>query len=562
MVSSEKITVLQDFSLGLNTTTAPNRLDNRFSPTHTNVWNDDGAIAKKLGQSRVNSTQQVWGNNWYGQSMHRGYYSLAEQVIVLSDIGQSRNVLLYLTAANLNTLRMNTGGTGTAATTSGSTTVTGTGTNWLTTARAGSLISIGNDIRQINSVNSNTDITLTATFPTTNSTTAYIITHSFPPTRRVAYSDMNSKTWICARAAIAATWDGYTQGYADNFPQADFSITNKNYMFSAATTANQSRVSWSAIKDPTTWPASNFVDVNPNDGYAIVGLEYDGQSIIIFKTNGAYKLTGDVFDPTNPTYTLTKIFTPYDFALRGSKTFQLFGKYGYIILGTKGFYSYDGNAFAKILDYDRIRGEFANMGSFDLSDIPVVSAEPSAIVVDGNYWLQVPNRVSTISTSHKEFTYVLDKSGAVWKWTALAGGIISDFAYMAGTLYGVNSYSSGTAGALMQLNTGNTNGLTDAINGSLTTKISEFAKQQRFGQCFVYFKKQSAGNLTFEYSVDEGSFSSTTIDMTAGTGTRVKSQAIIIGTTGRSIQFRLSNNTVAQTMEIYAVEFHHQELRR
>jgi len=70
------------------------------------------------------------------------------------------------------------------------------------------------------------------------------------------------------------------------------------------------------------------------------------------------------------------------------------------------------------------------------------------------------------------------------------------------------------------------------------------------------------GNWTFEDSVDEGSFVSNTIDMTAGTGTRVKSAPIVFGRIGRSIQFRWSNNVAAQTFEVYAVELYRQELRR
>ncbi len=67
-----------------------------------------------------------------------------------------------------------------------------------------------------------------------------------------------------------------------------------------------------------------------------MGLAYDGQSIIIFTTNAAYKLTGDIFDPSNPTYVLTKIFTPSDFNINSAKSFQLYGPSGYIMLGAAG----------------------------------------------------------------------------------------------------------------------------------------------------------------------------------------------------------------------------------
>lgn len=561
-MTDEQVDVFQDFSLGLNTLGAPNRLDPKYSPAHTNVWVDDGAVQKRLGQSRTSTTNTVWGRNWFGYSLHTSVFSGTENLIIYAAAGIDRNFLLY-TSDSINITRMNTGCTGTSATTSGSAIVTGTGTNYNTTAAVGALFSIGNDVGQILTVDSNTQLTLTANFPTTNSTTAsFIITNSWASTQRVSFIDMNSKVWACGIGSTAVSWDGTTQAFVTAFPKAAYSLAHKNYAFAANTTANPSRISWSALKDPTTWPAANFIDVNPDDGFPIVGLAYDGQSIIIFKTNSAYKLTGDTFDPANVTYTLTQIFTPNDFNINSPKSFQLYGENGYIMLGKKGFYSYNGGgAISKILEYDRIRQDFADVGSFAWGNVPTVTAEPAAIIVDGNYWLQVANSLSSISASDKEFTYVLDKSGAVWKWTQLGPAMVSDFAYRTGTLYGVNSYSGGSPG-LFQLNTGNTDGLTSAINGSFTTKVFEYSNQQRFGLVSIYFKKQSAGNLTFEWRIDEGTYVSNTIDMTAGTGTRVKSSPLVIGQIGRAIQFRFSNNTAAQTFEVYAIELHRKELRR
>ncbi len=562
MASSEKTDIFQDFSLGLNTLTAPNRLDPKASPTHSNVWVDDAAVQKRLGQSRTSSTNTVYGGAWYGNSLHTSVFSAVENLIVYAQsITAARNVLMY-TPDSITVTVMNTGGTGTATTAVASAVVAGSGTNWLTTAAVGSVFSVGNTTGVILTVDSDTQLTLTGNFGVLNAGAAYNITASWPVATRVSYFDMNSKVWICGIGTTAVSFNGTVQAFVTAFPLAAYSLTYKNYGFAANTAANQSRISWCSLKDPTTWPASNFIDVNPDDGFPIVGLAYDGQSIIIFKTNAAYKLTGDIFDPSNPTYVLTKIFTPSDFNINSAKSFQLYGPSGYIMLGKKGFYAYSGGgSIAKMLNYDSIRAEFAAVAGFSLGGIPAVQTEPASIIVDGNYWLQVANSASSISATNKEFTYVLDKAGAPWKWTQLGPAMISDFAYRAGVLYGVNSYTSGTAG-LLQLNTASTDGLTSAINGSFTTKIFEFSNQQRFGVLYVYFKKQGAGNLTFEVSVDEGSFVSNTIDMTAGTGTRVKSAPIVFGRIGRSIQFRFSNNVAAQTFEVYAVELYRQELRR
>lgn len=560
MSSTQKKEVLQEFSGGLNTLTAANRLDPKFLPSMFNIWNDDGAITKRPGQSRTSTTNTLWGRSYYGISLHTSVFSAAESLIIYASAGITNNFLAY-SADAVSVSRIFTQTAGTVTTAVASATVTGSGTSFLTTARAGAIFSSGNDTGIVSTVDSDTQITLTANFGTLNVGSSYNIAPAWGSAKRVSYADMNSKCWICGIGSASIYFDGSFATYVDAFPQAAYSLTYKNYMFAAGTSANPSRVYWSSLKDPTTWPSANFVDVNPDDGFPIVGLVYDGQSIVILKTNSAWKLAGDIFDPANPTYTLTQIYTPSDFRVNSPKSWQLLSN-GFIILGAKGFYSYNGaGAFSKMFQYDIIRSEFNNMAFSNQGVIPSPSAEPASIIVDGNYWLQVPYNLSSISTADKELTYIIDKTGAVWRWQAVANGIISDFAYLHGTLYGVNSWSGGTAG-IIQLDTGNSDAQTSAINGTFQTKIIEFSTQQRFGMAYVYYKKQSAGNLTFSYSINGGSFTNTTIDMTSGTGTDTKTAIIMIGQVGRTIQFQFSNNVAAQTFEIFGLEFDHQELRQ
>lgn len=561
MATTEAPNVLQDFSGGLNTLTAPNRLPPQFTPSGTNCWYDDGAVQKRPGQSRT-ASGTIFSRNFSGFSVHDSIFSGSEQLLMYGSIGVSRNIMAYSSlGTDINTI--NTGGTGTASTAVASPTVTGSGTNWLTTAAAGAMFAIGSTIKQIQSVDSDTQLTLTGNFGVLNTTAAYIITNSWAPTNRVSFADMNAKCWVTGWGSTPVSWEGTTQTFVTAFPQCAYSLAFSNYMFAANTTANPSRVYWSALTDPTTWPASNFVDVNPNDGFPIVGLFYDGQSLCILKSNSMWKLSGQTFDPTNPTYTLTQVYTPSDFFINSPKSVQLFDQaQGFIMLGKKGFYSYNGaGAVTKLLAYDRIRSEFANIAAFNWGNVPAVTAEPASLVIDGSYWLQVPYSLSTISAADKELTYVIDKTGAIWRWQATANGIISDFCYFLGNVYGVNSWSGGTTG-IIQLDTGSSDAQSTAISATFTTKVVEFKNSQRFGLAYVYFKKQSAGNLTFSYSVDEGSYTDVTIDMTSGTGTRVQSQPILIGQVGRSVQFKWANNTAAQTFEVYSVEFDHLELRQ
>lgn len=59
-----------------------------------------------------------------------------------------------------------------------------------------------------------------------------------------------------------------------------------NYLFMGNDVANPSRVWWSAIQDPNTWPGANFVDVRPEDSSnPITALFPFGEDLLIFKSN-------------------------------------------------------------------------------------------------------------------------------------------------------------------------------------------------------------------------------------------------------------------------------------
>ena len=52
------------------------------------------------------------------------------------------------------------------------------------------------------------------------------------------------------------------------------------------------------------------------------------------------------------------------------------------------------------------------------------------------------------------------------------------------------------------------------------------------------------------------------MDMTTGTGNRVKSPPIMIGRVGQAIQFVISHNASTEDFEVYAIEFERQDLRQ
>lgn len=68
-------------------------------------------------------------------------------------------------------------------------------------------------------------------------------------------------------------------------------ITVNNIMFSAGSAANLSKISWSAVGDPTTWPAASNLTFRIGDADGITALSYIGTDVIIFKRASMARLS-------------------------------------------------------------------------------------------------------------------------------------------------------------------------------------------------------------------------------------------------------------------------------
>ena len=75
-------------------------------------------------------------------------------------------------------------------------------------------------------------------------------------------------------------------------PTAKFGVWFHNYLFTANTASNPSRLQWSDIGDPTTFTVGNHFDVNPNDGDEITGLAIINDELFVFKKNTIWSITG------------------------------------------------------------------------------------------------------------------------------------------------------------------------------------------------------------------------------------------------------------------------------
>lgn len=568
--------IVQDFSGGINSRLAPNRIGPNESPGSTNVWYDKGALGQRNGTTQTVCNPTTGATSFY--SFFSNLYRLVnpqnstEMLWAYGSIGNS--AVATEGGTGFGTFSVTTDGTspratvtrpsgGTASISSGGNTVSGSGTTF-TSSSVGDIFIMGNHMGIITTITSDTALTCSGvTWTATVNNTAYVIVP------RVGLGDadyspvvvsMNSKIYATTISTTgnAIKWDGTTATNVATFPRAFCGLIYSNYVFTGNTTANPSRVSWSALKDPETWPSSNFIDLNPDDGQGIVGMFVDGQNIVVLKKTSAWRITGNVFDPANPTFSVTQIYTPPDFQVNSAKSVQFYGG-AYLILGRFGFYVYNGSsAISKLKQSDNILSYMTNTG-YSLGPSPTTTYfEPSSLIVNGKYWVLYP---FVASSTAKRSALVYDGVGFdYFQWPS--NGTPNDINYLSGTLYGCQTFQGagglGTDGGILNMDTGNTDPASNAIGGSYTTKVFEYPEKNLFQYAYLHFKKQSAGNITFGYRFnDASSFTTTTVDMTTGTGgTRLISPMIVLGQFGDTIQFQFSNSTSGQTFEIYAIEFY------
>lgn len=88
-------------------------------------------------------------------------------------------------------------------------------------------------------------------------------------------------------AGNVALW---TTAAGPALPNGQFCIYFKNKVWVAGTSANPSRLFWSDVGDPRSFPAANVVDFDPNDGDVITGLGTAGPYLLVFKKNKMFRV--------------------------------------------------------------------------------------------------------------------------------------------------------------------------------------------------------------------------------------------------------------------------------
>lgn len=153
------------------------------------------------------------------------------------------------------------------------------------------------------------------------------------------------KFYIVRSDDIILEWDGTTMTTIAGSPNGDYCHIFKDRLFIINSTESgtlNSRLHFSTAGDPTDWPSTNFIDINPGDGDALTTLYNLQDSFLVFKGTSTWTLViqGD------PSTWLLKALSP-EVGCLSKYTIREFEGF-LVFLGPDGVHRTDGNFFDSI----------------------------------------------------------------------------------------------------------------------------------------------------------------------------------------------------------------------
>lgn len=302
--------------------------------------------------------------------------------------------------------------------------------------------------------------------------------------------------------------------------QAVAGVSVNNYLFIANTNTNPSRLQWSAIADPTTWPAANFVDVLKEDvstqGLGIQAIFPFGEDVIIFKTNSVSRFyTNQLTGSLGP---LVVVSDRYGCA--GPQCVDKLPDGRIAFIGYNNHvYIYDGNTFVDISDPPLPQSNIQNTlntltfqtAGFNQGFLQVYQAR-------NQIWISYPfTWVSPLGVTYTGVTFIYDIENRCW--VAPYPDIRQHKAinYLNGSQFLI---TAGGDGYLYQHDSGDTNNFSQkqvtAFEGYFTKSLPFGADNKKFIPRSLFFPYSSAAlSATVYYGSNgfnnPGSISSITV---------------------------------------------------
>lgn len=568
---------IADWTGGRNTYRSIDEIGANETAAQNDTWAEKLSLSQRRGYTSAAIVPREPSGNLCTLADTASFLTPIPSMLMPTQLGPSNTGRLMLLGANTsgstqNSILMRTddgttfyvAGYGTGTITVAGSAVTGSGTVWNANIQAGDVLAFnganGATLAKISSVNSDTSITLVSSIGgNANAGTTYAISPIMQNQVGWCLFDVSGNQNIFfSDTSRNYRYDGTTMVRMDNaaspMPTGNVLIAHQNYIFVIG--QDSKTVKWCNLLDGTTWASANSQTVTYAGDPIQTGFVYQG-SLFIFNTRTIRPLYGTVFDPVNPQYFLGKVNVPSSYIFSSRRSVCI--KQGVLCFrANDGWYRYIGGPeIQKIslpiqVDVDA----FPAVTPTSNGDVPTLAS--AAITWKDRMWCSVAD------ASSKYSIYVLDDMNKWWKWSPkLAANVpgFSDFAIIGFSTNAVGLYGVAGAGTtavsnnkLYTMDTGNTDDGT-AIAGSHDTKEFTFPTDVTFVYARVFFKSQSAGNLTFGYSIDRRTYITFSLSQTTGAGT-VIANMVPIGSVGKAIRFQFKNSTNNQTFEVYKVELY------
>lgn len=365
---------------------------------------------------------------------------------------------------------------------------------------------------------------------------------------RYTFETQNDVLYITNGVNVMSKWDGttYTATSPGSPPAAKFVRVHKNIMFLAGNSTNPSRLYFSALGDPESWPALNFIDVGKGDGDQITGLAILLDRLVITKNNSVWLLEGD----SSSTFVLRRIS---DEAGCVDQHTIVVVKNTLGMLARDGFYFFDG--VRMVLASEKILGTFdtLNKSQFGLAAaIHYPSIRKVLVSVPGT-GLTYNNTVLVFDTLRAAWTIYKGMNAAAWViWRQFNTDHLIFGDATTGQLHEAESGYSDNGAAISAY----------AVTKSLDLGGSEIAKF--VGQAMVTAKETSGtgdATITVSFFKDLSTTESSTKSLTF-TGPDVDTRRVTPSELGagqvRSVAMKVAESSANRSVTIYGVAFEYQ----
>ena len=417
-------------------------------------------------------------------------------------------------------------------------------TAWVGLGAGNTIVSAGNNYFQFRAL-------LTSTDPITNpSVSSMLVTYDaaasmtslitgLDQTARYDFETMNDIVYILNGVDSNREWSGTGAAAVagGSPPFGKYVQVHKNRMFIAGVASLRSRLYYSDLADAETWPVLNFIDVGKGDGDTITGLTVLLDTLVIYKTNSVWMLTGS----SSSDFVLRRVT---DEAGSSSNKSLSLVKNSLIGIATDGVRLFDG--IKSITASDKIEVTFEGLNRTQL-------ALAEGVTFDHHYYLAVPEG----SSIYNNVVLVYDLIRAAW--TVYRGMNVGAWCIWRRYNKDYLLFGSATTGQVYQYpSTYSDAGV--AIDAFAVTKQMFGGDQEtvhllRLG--YVDCRELNDAvptTLELRLRANNGSDSSpTSLTVSAGLNVKRFIPAVISVTTVRTVGVKVRNNEAGRQLAVYGI---------